>query len=552
MSSGQKHNNDRQRSGQVLILCYLIIMVFIVFLAGLSFKAVNEKNIAQRTRLENEAFYLAEGGVEDAIASFARAIADYQISPAEAGFNVSTNFTTFSGAKVDSTIVRLEDEDRTIEESGTNIFVRNYMINATAVHPNNSGIRVVIHQIIARRLIPTFQHAVFYNDDLEVLPGRDMDLNGRIHSNKDIYLDADGSDTDLTVNSTYLHSAGDIYNQRKDTGSPLSGEVSIRVTKPGAPQFEDMDNLDSDDMNWTSASTDRWKGTVQSAVHGVTALTAPSVASIQPEGYYASHANITINNGVIKRDGVALSESATPLPNTYPPGTINTTQTFYNNREGKTVGATKIDLARLAGYVNGTQTHDNNLPANGLLYVTSNNTGSNQPGIELVNGTRIERAGGLTVVSDDPVYIQGDYNTDSEKPAAVICDSLNILSNNWRDTNSTMGFSSRSATATTVNCAFIAGINGTTSGNYNGGLENYPRLHEDWYNVALNIEGSFIALWNSTVATGPWKIGTVGGVDYYKAPRRYWTYNTDFNDPGKLPPFTPWAVEARRIVWWKE
>ncbi len=50
-------------------------------------------------------------------------------------------------------------------------------------------------------------------------------------------------------------------------------------------------------------------------------------------------------------------------------------------------------------------------------------------------------ANGLTVASENPVYVQGNYNasnnpvgvTESHVPAAVIADAVTILSNNWRD-----------------------------------------------------------------------------------------------------------------------
>jgi len=75
---------------------------------------------------------------------------------------------------------------------------------------------------------------------------------------------------------------------------------------------------------------------------------------------------------------------------------------------------------------------------------------------------------------------------------------------------------SRVSTQTTYNCAFIAGIKTTTDTSYNGGLENYPRLHEKWSGVNLNITGSFVALWNSAIATGNWSNAS------YSPPIRNW------------------------------
>ncbi len=541
--------NVRNKKGQAVILSYLVILSLIILSAGLLTKAVSEKNIAERNKMTTEAFYLAEGANENAIAAFTTAMANFQIPTTVATFNYATVFTTFGNATVNTTITRLEQNDRPLIENNTNVYVSDYEVASTAVHPQNTSISVTVHQIIARRLIPTFQHAVFYNDDLEILPGPAMTLSGRIHSNKDIYVNS--RDT-LTIDSFYFRSAGDIFNQRKDDPSdPMGGIVSIRVDKPGAPDYENMAGLDSSDPTWTADSIDRWQGTVQSAVHGVTRLTTPAVGSIQPDGYYASQANVVIVNNTITKNGVPLTEGVD-----YPTGTVAVSSTsFYSNREEKYIRMTTIDMKKLAG-TTGTCSGGpcpNNLPSNGLIYATRNDiSGSQEPGIKLVNGEEIVNpsggVNGLTLVSNTPVYIKGNYNTVNEKPTSVISDSINLLSNNWNDNNSALGINSRVATPTTFNTAFVAGVDETTVGGYNGGLENYPRMHEKWTGVNLTIKGSFVELWNSTVATGAW----LYGAPQYTAPNRIWSYNTAFNNPANLPPFTPMAVEARRIAWWSD
>lgn len=537
--------NKASKKGQALILSYIVILVLLVYSAGLWTKAISAKGIAERNRLTAQAFYMAEGANENAISAFTSAMANFVIPANVATYNVVTIFTTFGNATVNTTITRLDVTDRLIIEGSTNIYVANYEIVSTATHPQNSSINITVHQIIARRLIPTFQHAVFYNNDLEMLPGPNMTLTGRIHSNQDIYMDSTGNT--LTIDSSYLHSAGDIFNKRKDVTAPPAGTVSIRINQGGAPTFANMNGLDSSSPTWATSATTRWKGTVQSSVHGVTQLTAPAVASIQPGGYYATQANVNIVNSTIYKGGVALVEGTD-----YPTGTIATTaSSFYSNREGKFIKMTTLDLNKLAGKTGtcGAGLCPNNLPTNGLLYATRNDvSGSQEPGIKLINGTEIARTGGLTVVSNDPVYVKGDYNTVNEQPTSIIADSLNLLSNNWNDTNSTSALTARTATVTTFNSAFVAGIDNTTTGNYNGGLENYPRLHENWTGRNLTIKGSFVALWNSSVANGAW----VYGAPQYTAPNRIWAYNTAFNNPANLPPFTPWAVEAQRIAWWSD
>lgn len=551
------------KKGQVLILSYFIISAFLIFSAGLLFKAMSERSFAERQRLTAEAFYLAEGATENAINTFSFALANFVISPGINSYSVTTTYATKNNLAVTTTLTRLETTDRLIIENGTNIYACNYEVATTVTHPENSAISVTVHQIVARRLIPTFQHAVFYNNDLEILPGAAMTLSGKIHSNNDIYLDSDGST--LTINSSSLTSAGSIYNERKDSGL-TKGTTLVSVYGSSPVTYEAMNGLDSSSTTWTTDATSRWGGTVQSSVHGITEQTTPSVGSIASSGYYATNANVVITDTTIVKNGTTLVEGVN-----YPKDTVTTTTSLYNNREGKYVRASVVNLSKLSG-ATGTccscagpacaspasacpcacptpVTCANNMPSNGLLYASRTDASpSQEPGIELTNGSTIGSSIGLTVVSNDPVYIKGDYNTVSSKPTSIIADSLNLLSNNWNDTNSTKVLSSRPATQTTFNCAFVAGIDTTTSGNYNGGLENYPRLHEGWSGINLNIVGSFVALWNSQIADGSWTYGS----PYYTAPRRNWQYNTNFNNPANLPPFTPMAVEIRRVAWWKD
>lgn len=543
-----KKNGNRK--GQALILAYITIVFFTILSLPLFEKIISEKSIIERQRLEKEAFYLAEGAAEDTVNQFLSAIANMQILPNVTRYPASgTIVTTYSssnafpaGAQVNSFVAEAEANMRQITDpDGTIVSVKSYIVTSICQHPRNNSVNITVNQAIVLRLVYAFQHAVFYCDDLEILPGPNMTFAGRIYSNKDIYLNSDGST--LTLNSEYVHSAANIYNRPKD-GRTMNGTVKIK--KAGTGAYFTMNGLDSEDSNWLTESQSRWNGTVQSSVHGVTKLAAPIVGSIQPDGYYSNNADIKIENGAIRQGGQLLIEGTN-----IPPGTIATDTDFYNNREAKSMRMTNIDLKKLAGYASGdaegSPSFPNHLPSNGLIYATRNDSASTEePGIRLMNGAQIYRTGGLSVVSNDPVYIQGDYNTLNKKPAAVVCDSVNLLSNNWNDANSAGSLSARTAGSTTYNTAFIAGVDNTTAGHYNGGLENYPRLHEGWSGKTLSIKGSFVELWNTQIAQGAWLYGGT----QYTAPTRNWNYDTDFT-VNNMPPFTPWAVEAQRSAWWK-
>jgi hypothetical protein len=183
-------------------------------------------------------------------------------------------------------------------------------------------------------------------------------------------------------------------------------------------------------------------------------------------------------------------------------------------------------------------------PPNGLLYAYRTDATPGQPnGIRLTNGA--ELAAPLTVVSEDPVYVHGDFNTVNKKGAAVIADAVNLLSNAWDDSKSPGTLPV--ATDTTYNLAFITGNTPTPDGGgaYSGGFENLPRFHERWSGVTAKIRGSFINNYESEVAKSKWRYGG----DVYTAPIRDWRYDPDLNDLDNLPPFTPNAVYFKRVLW---
>jgi hypothetical protein len=182
-------------------------------------------------------------------------------------------------------------------------------------------------------------------------------------------------------------------------------------------------------------------------------------------------------------------------------------------------------------------------------------------GVRLRNSARLAATlpgapeiNGLTVVSDQAIYLQGDFNRDGTggadwRPAAILADTIHILSNNWDAASEGWDGSggwgnNRRATETTVNAAFLAATNttgnqegvGGQGGAYNGGLENYPWFHENWGGVTFNYKGSFVSLERPRHWGAAW-IGT--GAPRYDAPFRNWSYDSRFNDAANLPPLSP-------------
>ena len=248
---------------------------------------------------------------------------------------------------------------------------------------------------------------------------------------------------------------------------------------------------------------------------------ARSSISISGEkGYYHANADLVIV------DGTALDNDGNIV--LLPPGVI-TEKVMYDAREGGNIRLTEIDMELLGS--------SGNFPANGLLYAYRTDSTPGQPnGIRLTNGE--ELASPLTVVTEDPITIHGDYNTINKVGSAVMADAVNLLSNAWDDSKGPGSLPS--AVDTQFNICMVSGNVPTPDGggNYSGGFENMPRFHERWSGRRATIRGSFISLYESEFGVSPWRYGG----DVYTAPIRDWRFDPDLLEMGNLPPFTPNAL----------
>jgi hypothetical protein len=158
---------------------------------------------------------------------------------------------------------------------------------------------------------------------------------------------------------------------------------------------------------------------------------------------------------------------------------------------------------------------------------------------------------GLTIASENPVYVHGDWNAAVGFPAgaatAIICDTITLLSNNWNDRTSFLNpynLANRNRPANSwYRFATIAGKNNsfpnpTAWGAPNdfgtdGGAHNFLHMLEQGGTV--NYRGSIATFFYSRQATGTYKCcNTV-----YGAPTRAFAFDVNFLTPALLPPLTP-------------
>ncbi|MCX6551124.1 MAG: hypothetical protein NTY02_08990 [Acidobacteria bacterium] len=173
--------------------------------------------------------------------------------------------------------------------------------------------------------------------------------------------------------------------------------------------------------------------------------------------------------------------------------------------------------------------------------------------LKLVNGSGTSIiAPGLTVVTENPLYVQGDYNASanfagSHAAAAVLADAVTLLSNNWSDRRSFVSPydpGQRSGIETWYRMAVIAGkglsFPHPTAGNpyqdfgTDGGVHNFLRLLEAWAGT-VHYRGSLASFYYNRQAVGTYKCCT----NVYSPSTRDYQFDTDFLTPALLPPQTP-------------
>lgn len=160
---------------------------------------------------------------------------------------------------------------------------------------------------------------------------------------------------------------------------------------------------------------------------------------------------------------------------------------------------------------------------------------------------------GLTIATENPVYVQGNYNAiatsvveEPNRPAAIITDAITLLSNAWNDVLS-FRFpnqrTNRPGTQTGYRFALIAGKNmafphpaWSAVGDFgtDGGVHNFMRMLEHW-GGAINYRGSIVSLYTARQHTGIYRFNT----NVYSPGTRNFTFDTDFLTPALLPPGTP-------------
>jgi hypothetical protein len=455
----------------------------------------------------------------------------------------------------------------------------------------NGNVVAKVRRVFEKKYDNPWTYAMFYHDDLEFQPSSALTITGPVHTNSSLYI----GNSNFTAQSTVSY-AGEYVNgfSPQDVRSTNGTSITTPNFPSDLPPSQESPYLP---FGWNLKLTNADGSVNNDSYHEL--IERPVVEpEADPLGevrlYNQAGVKVLIdqNNNVTVRNlanQVVTASSGGNDKKIYDAvmNAIATNRAMQDNREGKYVRITDFDIGKFSDDINTGRlpTVSSGSGWNGVLYIADTTphgttvnttvTGSSTPAattaraIRLVNGailpsvTRVNPLNnrtetlGMTVVSENAVYIQGNYNTGgssplsnsgtptsptvsgyTRKPSVVVADAINVLSSNWSDQKSDDGdVTLRPATSTTINTALVSGnVPTQNDGNnaYSGGGENFLRLQEDWRSRNLTYYGSMVQLYKS--AQFNTQLHAAGQLFKNPASNK-WYYDTNFRNsspPGSL------------------
>ena len=411
--------------------------------------------------------------------------------------------------------------------------------------------------------VPVFGFAVFYNSLLEFSYTSAWTNNGPVHANGEIHT---GANLPFAFVET-VTSTGPISSPPKSgqsnwpyLGNYYGNPPSITNVPPLLPVTGTNNAHALIDLPPAGASPTNV--TERARLYNL----APVVLLISNTTVTVRLQTSPAANSVPGADPAPLvlvsTNTAAALATNFP--FLATTNSFFDQRENKTVLATDIDVNKYRLWVATNAQVLSKVLNPTILYVADQRTNSatQLPAVRLRNGKVLPNAGlGFTVATRNPLYVMGHYNcpndthlgttnTTAAVPAALMADALTFLSTNWNDALGAGNYSVRDAAAMTINAAILAGnvpSTGSSTTTFSGGAAKLFRLLEDWLNTPngwrpLTLNTSFVCLFPSNQATNQMRLAgnfNLPNNPYYDPPIRQYSFDQRFRNLNTLPPGTP-------------
>ncbi|MBC8287061.1 MAG: hypothetical protein H8E42_06260, partial [Nitrospinae bacterium] len=459
----------RQERGSTLIV-YMFVLAAMAAVAIAALQTITlNMEIAHSHKKGRNAFYSAEVGLDLAVNDIISEFEDLSVyttsaddPSSDADGNISiANYRNYA---VDYNITNPVERFLYQTVVGNTIiyhYAHTFDIQANSTSLKDSSKETVNEQIRVLET-PLVQYYIFYggsgNDaDLEILPGPTMDSWGRIHSNGDIYIGANNSfnlrnyDTDDNLSPHSMIAAGNIYLQRKNNGSTYSSnKVYIKTSNTGTT-FSPTQNI-AGTINSSNESSEESRFNDYLLVNEE-AYSVPSQTLFKRGAFYETRAddpkrttidgvkivgtggigtgNIEVyvsrpNPNTNVTDLVAAMESSSGVSTGLADAITESVSAFRDCREERYVDTTNIDLNLLELWYEEYLSYQGlSLAGDGVLIYASRspnstytNSDTNLQAIRLIkldSTSAPQLSDETTVATDNPVYIQGDFNTIDTK-----------------------------------------------------------------------------------------------------------------------------------------
>jgi hypothetical protein len=125
--------------------------------------------------------------------------------------------------------------------AGLNAIQYRYTVNSSATNVRNETEAGVGAEFLVG-YIPLLQFVAFYKNDLEIAPGPQMNLQGRVHTNANLYLNADAGPLNIQDNpavgvlTVQVTAGGKIYRGRKRSSTECTGNVWVTCSRTESGQ----------------------------------------------------------------------------------------------------------------------------------------------------------------------------------------------------------------------------------------------------------------------------------------------------------------------------
>ncbi len=298
----------------------------------------------------------------------------------------------------------------------------------------SGGAKSKIVASVALYQVPIYQFGVFYEGPLEITPGPDMTVLGRVHTNSNAYFRGVGT---LSFQGP-VTTAGDIIQwQRSGSGRilyqltpdtvatyapPLGQNLVTMTSGTQPPAINGQNNVRFDQTRLTLAIG---VGTPRSIL-GVCDAADPAALKRQKfDCMVQDPARATAANARFVYTGTLPTQTWIKGP-----------FAFYDRRELKWIKVWDFDVSLIP-----TTVKDSIFYLDDLTIDTEHVTGSVIkviPAFRIVNASKLPR--NMTIACGKPLYIMGDYNTKDAsgvvsttayKNSQIAADAVTVLSSQW-------------------------------------------------------------------------------------------------------------------------